>query len=420
MTEELTKVCGIDVHKNLLVVTVLDNNENYTTRRYQNNLNDIYLIRSWIMEENCKVVAFESTGNYWLALHRFISPVIPVIVANAYFIKHVPGKKTDEEDSKWIARLALGNLLPESRIMEGKEYELRSLTRYRKKLVEDQTYHKNLIHNILDCAEVHLSVILTDIFGKTGMFILNAIANCDSVDSIVEHLPPHFYKRKDEIIDAISKSLNQPQLLRLRSSLNMLACVREQIKSVESEITTLVQPEHTDECSILCSIPGFSFRSASIVLSEIGNIYDFKKPENLASFAGLVPTVYQSANVTRYGSITKHGDSYLRWIMVECAQSCARKKGTHLYSFFERVKKKVGYKKAIVALARKLLTLIWHLLMNKEFYNDNGYQKNGEVSIPGFLKLAEKIGEDEAIQLIQMAKATTKSFECGNNVNATG
>jgi len=210
--------------------------------------------------------------------------------------------------------------------------------------------------------------------------------------------------KKEDIKKAVAHTLSQCELLELRSSLNVLDLLNQQIETIEEHITYLVQNLHLNEYKILCSIPGIGHKSASIIISEIGDINDFKSAAKLCSWAGIVPEVYQSAGVLRTGHITKMGNKHLRWILVECAHSCAKNRKTKLYDFFKRLERKVGYKKAIVALARKLLALIWHLLTNKELFESDGYQKNGEVSISGFLKLVNIIGENEALELIHTAQ----------------
>jgi len=159
-----------------------------------------------------------------------------------------------------------------------------------------------------------------------------------------------------------------------------------------------VTQNHQDELKILCSVPGVAYTAASTLISEIGDINDFSSAKKLVAWTGIAPSVHQSAGTLRMGSITKKGNRTLRWIAVEIAHVCARMKGTRLWDFFERIKKRSGYKKAIVALARKILTIIWHLLVNKETYDKK------QSTIPKFLKMASNIGIDEALGLIQNAK----------------
>ncbi|MDE4907353.1 transposase [Methanogenium marinum] len=152
------------------------------------------------------------------------------------------------------------------------------------------------------------------------------------------------------------------------------------------------------------SVPGVGHIAASVLISEIGDVSDFSSGKKLAAWTGIVPSIYQSAGTLRTGSITKRGNRHLWWILVEIAHSCARMKGTKLWTFFERIKKRSGYKKAIVALARKNLTIIWHLLTYKELFVDESYIPKKQSVVPAFLTMVRKIGIDEALSLIQNAK----------------
>jgi len=123
MSTERRKVCGIDVHKGFLVATILDRDGKYETRTIQQNTASLLEFRDWIQSENCESVAFESTADYWRSLYLVLENRIPVTVANAHHIKHVPGRKTDITDSRWIAQLALNDLIKPSRIFQKKNSE---------------------------------------------------------------------------------------------------------------------------------------------------------------------------------------------------------------------------------------------------------------------------------------------------------
>lgn len=399
-----SKVCGIDVHKRTLVATILDRFGKKQTNNFTNTIPGIYLLRNWIYQEKCEVAAFESTGDYWIKLYESLEPIVQIEVANAYHIKHFPGKKTDILDSEWIAQLALNGQITPSRIFQGEQRDLRSLTRYRELLVHQRTVLKNKIHHILDASNVRLSHVLTDIFGKTGYLIMNALIDGTDIDEVLKHLPKNLRRRKEEIREATSHSLSPRELFMLKSSLNLIDGINSEIEEIETMIDYYITTNHQDKLKILRSVPGVGHTGACVLISEIGDAEDFSSGDKLAAWAGLVPSVYQSAGTLRTGSITKRGNYHLRTILVEMAHACARKKGTKLQKFFERIKKRSGYKKAIVALARKLLTIIWHLLVNNEVYADDNYTQKQKSTVPAFLKMASKIGIDEALELIQHAK----------------
>ena len=404
MDQIRSKVCGIDVHKKTLVATILDRFGRKQTNEFTNTVQGIYLLRNWVYQEKCEVVAFESTGDYWVQLYDGLEPIVSIEVANAYHIKHFPGKKTDILDSEWIAQLALNGQITPSRIFQGEQRDLRSLTRYRELLIQQRTVLKNKIHHILDASNVRLSHVLTDIFGKTGNLIMNALVDGTDIDEILKYIPKNLKRRKEEIREAVSYSLSQRELLMLKSSLTLIDGINSEIEEIETMIDYYITSNHQDELKILRSVPGVGHTGACVLISEIGDASDFSSGEKLAAWTGIVPSVYQSAGTLRTGSITKRGNRHLRRILVEIAHACARKKGTQLWKFFERIKNRSGYKKAIVALARKILTIIWHLLVNNELYADENYTLKQKSTVPAFLKMASKIGIDEALELIRHAK----------------
>jgi len=225
---------------------------------------------------------------------------------------------------------------------------------------------------------------------------------------MLNNLPPRLQAKKEKLIDALSSKLSQSNLQILQGNMKRLKILNEEVSRMDDMIAEHVSTTQLENYAILNSIPGIGNTLAALLLSELGPISDFPEPAKLVSFAGLNPSVAQSAGVLRTGHITKKGNSHLRWMAVEAAHSCSKKKGTALFEFYARLKKRCGFKKAIVALARKLLTIIWHLLTNKEMYKDQGYDKKGNVSIPGFMKLVSKMGVNEAIELIQKASEIMK------------
>ena len=182
------------------------------------------------------------------------------------------------------------------------------------------------------------------------------------------------------IREAIRNGLDVTEIQLIRGSLELMAALRNRINELESEIRRRVRHQR-ENVAILISVPGIGFISAVTILAERGDFGDFEKPEKLAAWCGLVPSVYQSADKLITGSITKHGSRQLRWILVEVAQVVARCGSPKLKRFFLRVKAKNGYNVAIVALARKILCILHHLLVNKELYQDEGAKKKVEIDL---------------------------------------
>ena len=400
MSTEKRKVCGIDIHKSFLVATILDREGNSTTRRIPQTTESLLSFRDWIESENCDSVAFESTADYWRSLYQVLEGRVQVVVANAYHIKHVPGRKTDITDSQWIAQLELNNLITPSRIFAGESYDLRSLTRNRELLVQNRTELKNKIHHLLDSCHIRLSSEFSDLFGKSGSIILKGLVQKKSFEEIVGSLPKKARGRADAISAAIPASIPPVFLVLLESNLKLVDYLDTEIKHLEGIIRKALIGK-SREMQILTSIPGIGFIGASTLIAEIGNVRDFEDADKLTKWAGLTPSVYQSANVTRTGSITKQGSKHIRWILVELAHVAIRSQG-RFKIFFERLLPKKGYKKAIVAVARKMLRIVWHLLVNDEVFVDE-FPRSKQVKFPKMPKKIQEVGINRILELLSRA-----------------
>lgn len=258
--------------------------------------------------------------------------------------------KTDKIDASTLAKLLSADLLPEAYLAPQEIRERRYLLRFRQYLVKQQTSIKNRMHSIIDRLGLQKPDI-TDLFSPTGIQWL-------------AHL---------ELTDTYSKALTE--------HLTMLAFTKEQIKKIEKQISSILKDDPL--ANILQTVPGIGKFSAFLLLAEIGPIERFNSPDKLCSYAGLVPSVHQSGKTEFYGSITKQGNKFIRWILVEASQR-AIKQDPGLQSFHSRIEFKKGRNSATVAVARKLLTYIYQVLTKKEPYKLHKSQK--PVLNPAFSK----------------------------------
>ena len=381
MEIQKNKVCGADIHKKFLVGTILSRDGTRITNRFGMTIDDLLKFKSWVVDNGCEQVAIESTGSYWLPIHSILEGSVDLIVANAYKIKHTPGRKTDVSDSEWIAELCLNGMIEPSRIFPKEDRELRRLTRAREGYVNDMTREKNRIHHCLEGCGIKLSSVLSDIFGKSGRYLLNSLLEGINIDEIIKGIPVKRIRIKaDQIKEAIKGSLDTTQIILIRGSLEQIESLQRRIDELDREIRARMV-NRKEDLKIAMSIPGIGFTSAATILAEIGDFRDFDKPEQLAAWAGLVPSVYQSADKLVTGSITKHGSRHIRRILVEVAHTMARMNKSKLKRFFLKVKAKKGSKVAAVALARKILCILYHLLVNREIYQDEAIKKIKLVDI---------------------------------------
>ena len=364
--------CGVDVHNKFIMATILSSDGLKLQNRFETSLEDLLKFKSWLKENGCHKVALESTGNYWLPIYHVLEGHVNFILANAYQIKHIPGRKTDTLDSEWIAELCLKNLITPSRIFTKDHRELRSLTRARESLIKVRTKIKNMVTHELEAACIKLSSVIADVFGKSGRHIVDGLLNGMDLEKILESIPSgRVRKNKEEIRGIIQANLSPSQIFLLRSHLNMIDAITKQIKEIDAKISDQISMRNED-MRIALSMPGMGFISASTILAEIGDFRDFSSANKLAAYCGLVPSVYQSAGKLINGHITKHGSPHTRRILIEVAHAIIlTKKLSKLKKFFLRIKARRGAKIGIVALARKVLCILYHLLVRRELYRDD-------------------------------------------------
>jgi transposase len=387
MTE---KFCGVDVHRDLLVATILSDQAK-ETRRFVNDVNDIDKLKEWLKEQKCNQAVMESTSIYWVPLYLALEESgYKVILANAHQVKGIPGRKTDQSDSEWLAHLLRGGQIKPSYVPEKHLRELRELTRLRVKYVQNRTAFKNRCQKVLNRVNIRLRSKLSDVFGKAGMEILNGLMAGKSVEAILEHTESkQLLSRYDEIKSVAKGALSENDIFVLRQLTQTIEHLDGQIRQVEARIEMLANERDVE---IVSSVPGVGKRSAAAILAEIGDARRFSNGKQIASWTGLAPSLHQSAGVCVLGSITKQGSVWLRWSMVEVAHAAVRVRDSKFRSFFMRVRAKKGNKTAYVAVARKMLTIVWHLLVNGEKYVEDGFEKTvgrRKVAYGGHVPLEE-------------------------------
>ena len=297
------------------------------------------------------------------------------MVVNARHMKNVPGKKTDIRDAEWIATLLRAGLLKGSFIPDKAFRELRHLTRYRKKVIADITSQKNRIDKFLQSSGFRMSMFLSDIFGASGRNIMRHLVEHGSVDreALDICLKTQTRNRLEEILISLNGSLSAHQ----REFLNMMLEYLEQIerhkKQVEAAIETEIE-KHSEALSLLCSIPGIDVTSASAIIAEIGtDLSAFPSAEHLCSWAGLAPGNNESAGKRKSAHIGK-GNNYLKSMLCEISWVICGKRRLYLSGWYWRIKQRKGAKRAVVALARKLLSIIYTMFKTGQPYNEDCFK----------------------------------------------
>ena len=411
MEQQRNKVFGVDIHKRFLVATILTRDGTKLQKRFETDIEDLLNFRYWVTRANCDCVAIELTGVYWYPVHAVLENKVELILANAHQIKHTPGRKTDALDSEWIAEVALNNQIDPSRILPKEDRELRRLTRTRESLVKIRSQMKNQVHQGLESCSIKLSSVLSDSFGKSGRYILDGLITGKNIDEVIAGIPSKRVRNNgDQIRAAIKTGLDQIQVFLIHSHLDSIDYLTQKLDEIDLEIKQRISRKKED-LNIAMSVPGIGFTAATTILAEIGNYKDFSTPDKLAAWCGLVPSVYQSADKLLTGSITKQGSKHIRWILVQVAQAAAKKKGSKLRKFFLRVKARKGHNVAVMALARKILCILYHLLMNQEMYQEDGVEKSRTSRIDWSSSTTGKMSLQTMIEIIAKAGYEVKKIE---------
>src|SRR5579871_4398995 len=287
-------------------------------------------------------------------------------------MKAVPGRKTDIKDSEWIADLLRHGLLKASFIPPAPIRALRDLTRYRKALVHQRTQEVNRLHKVLEEANIKLASVATDVLGKSGRAMIEAlIEGTTDAEALADLARGLLRKKLTQLQAALLGRVQSHQQLLLRHLLAHLDFLEDALEKLRLDIETHLTP-FEEQVTLLQSIPGVQAKAAAVIVAEIGVEMDrFPSAKHLASWAGVCPGNRQSGGRRLSGSTTA-GNPYLKAVLAEVAWAISRTKDNYLSAQYHRLARRIGHKKAIVALSHSVLTIIYHLLRTKQAYTDLG------------------------------------------------
>jgi len=383
MKDLLEISCGLDVHKEKIVACILTGPIGEKTssdiREFTTLASDLCNLREWIIKSGCRHVAMESTGIYWIPVYEVLETAyngdITLLVVNARHMKNVPGKKTDMRDAEWISTLLRAGLLSASFVPDKNIREFRDLNRYRKSIIRDVTKQKNRIEKFLQASGFRLSSFISDVFGTSGMNIIRHLIEHGSIDKdgLDKCLKTKTRKRIDEILMSVNGSLSLHQRSFLNILLEHLETLRKHLSEVESSIQQEMEP-FALQVEQLNSIYGLGYIASCAIIAEIGvDMSAFKTAEHICSWAGLSPGNNESAGKRKSTSVTK-GNPYIKTMLCESAWVIAGKRKTYLSGWYWRIKQKKGAKKAIIALARKLLVIIYTMLKQGTLFDESCFE----------------------------------------------
>ena len=387
--------CGVDVHKSFLVGTIVSTTggvePHYQKKRFSTYNNDLHRFCDWLLSNGCKNVCMESTGKYWVPVFNILEERgITTTIANPKWVKAVKGNKDDTKDSKLIGDLFRLGLVPGSFIPSKEIRVLREFTRYRYKLVSMKSSEKNRFQNAFTVCNVALDSVVSDMFGKSATAITDYLISADSFDAeyCTSLLQRSLKKKADSVIESIEGyQMTDAQKYRMRLVHAHMDYITSTISDIDSMIDSLVEP-YENAVQLLCTIPGVDRSSAITIISEIGtDMTQFSNSKRLCCWAGLTPGNNESAGKKKSVRITRAG-VYLKPTLVQVAHAAVKSNKSPYYKAkYERIMKRRGKKRAIIAVARMILTAIYHMLSTGEAWNPTDLYK---IDMPEPLKNRQK------------------------------
>jgi len=366
--------CGLDVHSAVIAACLArtgpKGGPRYEERSFPSTQAGLRELRDWLTSSGCQAVGMEATGVYWMPVYAALEEHLALVVGNPGHMKNLRGHKTDRKDAKWIAGLVRHGLIRPSYVPTPEFRDARELTRSRRQLMEARTTVRNEIHRTLASRGIPLSSVLSNVFGVSGMSILEALVEGRPV---VEDLPKLVHRSVKGKLPALTAALESPlsedSRYILGLSLTRLEELEEHIQGLERRITAHLEP-HLETLKRLTGIPGVGMTAACIILAEIGvDMSHWPTERHLSAWAGVAPGSRESGG-KRMSSATRKGNLHLTTILVEAAGATVKSKTCHLTAVFHRLKSRMGYKKAIMAIARRLLVIIYRLLSAQADYKE--------------------------------------------------
>lgn len=368
--------CGIDVHAKSLVVCLIKNGKKQI-RTYSTMTDDLLVMLDWLVSEGCQQVAIESTGVYWKPVFNILEGMLEVVLVNARHVKAVPGRKTDVRDCEWLAELLRHGLLRASFIPPLPVRELRELTRHRHTLVRDQTAVGNRIIKLAESANIKLAQVASNALGVSGRAMLRALSRGEQDPTKMAGLARGRLQAKEgQLRRALRGKLTRSQQFVLRELLDQLEQLEAAVARVSAEICEQIDESHDpfvkEAVHLLQTIPGVGEHVAEVIASEIGtDMARFPNDQHLSSWAGMCPGNNESAGKRKSGKTTK-GSNYLRAALTQSAWAASHSKATYLAAQYRKLARRIGKKRALVAVGHSILVIAYHILKNRASYQELG------------------------------------------------
>ena len=400
------RCAGLDVHKATVVAGVRVPGPRPGARRgetktFATTTRGLRELTDWLVGHGVTDVAMESTGVYWRPVYAALEGLVQVVLVNARHVKMVPGRKTDVKDCEWLAQLLECGLLRGSFVPPRAVRDLRDLTRLRKALIRERGHHVNRIEKTLELAQIKIGCVVTDLMGKTGRAILEALsAGIDDPDQLAEYAQGLLRKKRAALREALVGRLTPHYAFLLQQHLSLIDALDAHLATLQARIETAMVP-FADTAALVQTMPGVAARAAQAILAETGvDMSCFPTPAHFASWARLCPGNHESAG-KRHNTTTGKGATWLRATLQETAWAAVRSKKSYYRALYHRLKARRGAKKAIVAVQHAMIVALWHMLKHRVAHHDLGadyFERRNTARIRRHhIRRLERLGYDVVI-----------------------
>lgn len=391
------RVAGIDVHRMKHVVTVLIEDEagNLTrqAREFGGFKRDLKALAAWLRELAVELVILESTGIYWKSVHARLEEVgLRIWLVNAHHVKHVPGHKTDIADSEWLAQLGRYGLVRASFIPPKDLRELRLVSRYRRKLENNRAAETNRLHKLLDDAGIKLGGLVSDINGQAASAMVDGLIDGLAPSELIK-LSGRLKAPREDLLASLEGDLSARHRLVLEEIREHLHELERHLEKLDAYLRDAMVP-YAWAWTLLQTIPGIDEIAAALILIEIGDdLSHFGNADRFASWAALCPGNHESAGKRKSGK-TRKGNAVIRYLLCEAANGAIRTQSVFREKYKGLMVRR-GHKKAIVAIAHKMIRTIYFMFTRRETYHDTGFDyaaANVKKNAPRWIKALETHG----------------------------
>ena len=369
------RCAGLDVHKQTVVACVRiaeGGAPRQEVQTFPTTTSGLLSLADWLESFGVRQVGMEATGVYWKPVWHILEGHFELVLANAAHVKNVPGRKTDVNDAMWLADLLAHGLIRPSFVPPVPVQELRSLTRTRKQFVRERSAHIQRVEKVLEDANLKLGVVLSDILGKSGRAVLDAIvAGQTDPERLLACVSQRVKAPRADVLEALRGHIRSHHCFMLKLHLDHIDALDRAIATIEKEVGSGLEPFRA-AARLIATMPGMSDVASHVVIAEIGiDMSRFETPGHLLSWACLCPRNDESAGKRRSTRL-RRGGHWLKTTLVQSAWSAVRVKGGYLQAQFHRIRARRGAKKAIIAVAASMLTAIWHMLRDGTEWQDLG------------------------------------------------